>query len=246
MLILRSAETYYGNVQALKGISLHVNEGEIVALIGANGAGKTTTLRTISGLLSPRRGSVTFRGRSIAGSAPETIVRAGISQVPEGRRLFAPLSVWDNLLLGAYHLSRREKRSQMRESLERVYSLFPVLRERTPQLAGTLSGGEQQMLAIGRALMSQPQLLLLDEPSLGLAPRAARAIFEAIPRFRSQGLTVLLVEQNARAALQIADRAYVLETGRVVMEGSAKELLNQREVQRAYLGRGYRQVWEEE
>ena len=246
MLIMRSAETYYGNVQALKGTSLHVNEGEIVALIGANGAGKTTALRTISGLLSPRRGSVTFRGRSIAGRAPEAIVRAGISQVPEGRRLFAPLSVRDNLLLGAYHLSRGEKRSRMQESLERVYSLFPVLRERTPQLAGTLSGGEQQMLAIGRALMSQPQLLLLDEPSLGLAPRAARAIFDAIPRFRSQGLTVLLVEQNARAALQIADRAYVLETGRVVMEGSAKELLNQREVQRAYLGRGYRQVWEEE
>ena len=244
MLVLRSAEAYYGSVRALRGVSLHVNEGEIVALIGANGAGKTTTLRTISGLLTPRRGGVTLDGRSIAGLPPEEIVRAGISQVPEGRQLFGPLSVRDNLLLGAYHLSWREKRARVREDMERVYALFPVLREREHQAAGTLSGGEQQMLAIGRALMARPRLLLLDEPSLGLAPRAARAIFGAIPEFRARGLTVLLVEQNARAALQIADRAYVLETGRVVMEGSAQEMLNQREVQRAYLGRGYRQVWE--
>ncbi len=245
MLVLKTAVTYYGSVQALKGISLHINEGEIVALIGANGAGKTTTLHSISGLLVPRRGTITFDGRSIVGRAPEAIVRAGISQVPEGRQVFGPLSVTDNLLLGAYHLSWREKRARLHEDFERIYSLFPVLRERANQAAGTLSGGEQQMLAIGRALMSRPRLLLLDEPSLGLAPRAARTIFDAIPEFRDQGLTVLLVEQNARAALHIADRAYVLETGSVVMEGSAQELLNQREVQRAYLGRGYREVWEE-
>jgi len=245
VLVLTSVVTYYGSVQALKGISLHVNQGEVVALIGANGAGKTTTLKTVSGLLSPRRGSITFQGRSIGDWSPEAIVRAGITQVPEGRQVFGPLSVRDNLLLGAYHLSRRDKRARMRQNLEQICELFPVLRERAQQPAGTLSGGEQQMLAIGRALMAEPQFLLLDEPSLGLAPRMARAIFDAIPVFRSRGLTLLLVEQNARAALQIADRAYVLETGRVVMEGPAQELLNQREVQRAYLGRGYQQVWEE-
>jgi branched-chain amino acid transport system ATP-binding protein len=246
VLTVTSADVYYGNVQALKGVSLHINEGEIVALIGANGAGKTTTLRAISGLLAPRRGKAVFAGKAIGGLSPEAVVRMGISQVPENRRLFGALSVRDNLLLGGYHLAWGEKRTKLRGDLERVYELFPVLRERAQQLAGTLSGGEQQMLAIGRALTSRPRLLLLDEPSLGLAPRAARAIFDAIPQFRQQGLTVLLVEQNARAALQIADRAYVLETGRVVMEGSSQELLNQKEVQRAYLGRGYRQVWEEE
>ncbi len=244
MLVLTSAVTSYGSVQALRGISLHVSEGEIVALIGANGAGKSTTLRTISGLLTPSRGSITFRGRTIAGRPPDAIVREGISQVPEGRQLFTALSVRDNLLLGAYHLGWREKRAQVPAMLASIYALFPVLAERTHQPAATLSGGEQQMLAIGRALMGRPKLLLLDEPSLGLAPRTARAIFDAIPRFRSQGLTVLLVEQNARAALQIADRAYVLETGRVVMEGAATELLNQHEVQRAYLGRGH-QVFED-
>ena len=188
---------------------------------------------------------MTFCGRTIAGMPPETVVRSGISQVPEGRQVFGSLSVLDNLLLGAYRLGWREKRARLAEELARVYSLFPVLQDRAEQAAGTLSGGEQQMLAIGRALMSNPQLLLLDEPSLGLAPRAMRAIFDAIPKFQAAGLTVLLVEQNARAALQIADRAYVMETGRVVMEGSAQELLDQRDVQRAYLGRGYRQVWEE-
>ncbi len=219
MLILKSTVTYYGSIQALKGVSLHVNEGEIVALIGANGAGKTSTLRTISGLLPPRQGGVVFAGRSISGWSPEAIVRAGISQVPEGRQVFGSLSVTDNLLLGAYHLSWREKRSRLQDHLEQVHSLFPVLRERAQQPAGTLSGGEQQMLAIGRALMSRPKLLLIDELSLGLAPRIAQTIFAAIPQFRKQGLTVLLVEQNARAALKIADRAYVLETGRVVKAG---------------------------
>jgi branched-chain amino acid transport system ATP-binding protein len=246
VLVLTSVTTYYGSVQALKGVSLHVNKGEIVALIGANGAGKTTTLRSISGLLAPRRGSINFESQSIAGRPPEAIVRAGISQVPEGRQVFGPLSVRDNLLLGAYHLSLRAKRSRMKGNLEEIYGLFPVLRERAQQPAGTLSGGEQQMLAIGRALMAEPRFLLLDEPSLGLAPRMARTIFDAMPVFRDRGLTVLLVEQNARAALQISDRAYVMETGRVVMEGPAQELLNQREVQRAYLGRGYQQVWEDD
>lgn len=246
MLVVTSAVTYYGSVQALKGVSLHVNQGEIVAVIGANGAGKTTTLRMVSGLLPLRRGTISFEGRSIAGWTPEAIVRAGIGQVPEGRQVFAPLSVRDNLLLGAYHLGWRGKRVGLRARLEEVYQLFPVLAERAHQPAGTLSGGEQQMLAIGRALMGRPKLLLLDEPSLGLAPRAARAIFDAIPTFRDRGLTVLLVEQNARAALRVADRGYVMETGRVVLEGSAQELVDQREVQRAYLGRGYRQVWEEE
>ena len=245
MLTLTSVVTYYGNVQALKGISLHVDSGEIVALIGANGAGKTTALHTISGLLSPRRGTITFQGRPIGGRPPEAVVRAGIGQAPENRQLFTSLSVHDNLLLGAYHLPRREKRGGLQTMLETVYAMFPVLAERARMPAATLSGGEQQMLAIGRALMGRPKLLLLDEPSLGLAPRLARTIFEAIPRFREHGLTVLLVEQNARAALQIADRAYVLETGRVVMEGSAEEMLNRHEVQRAYLGRSYRQVWEE-
>lgn len=244
MLVLTSVETYYGNVQALKGVSLHVNEGEIVALIGANGAGKTTALHTISGLLAPRRGSITFLGKRLGGWSPEAIVRAGIGQVPENRQLFTSLSVRDNLLLGAYHLSWREKRTGLLSTLKTVYEMFPILAERARMPAATLSGGEQQMLAVGRALMGRPKLLLLDEPSLGLAPRMARTIFEAIPQFRAQGLTVLLVEQNARAALQIADRAYVLETGRVVMEGSAEEMRNQHEVQRAYLGRGYRQVWE--
>jgi branched-chain amino acid transport system ATP-binding protein len=245
VLILTSVETYYGNVQALKSISLHVNQGEIVALIGANGAGKTTALHTISGLLAPRRGSITFLGEPVGGRPPEAIVRAGIGQVPENRQLFTSLSVRDNLLLGAYQLSWREKRAGLSSRLETVYGMFPILAERARMPASTLSGGEQQMLAVGRALMGRPKLLLLDEPSLGLAPRMARAIFDAIPQFRAQDLTVLLVEQNARAALQIADRAYVLETGRVVMEGSAEEMANQQEVQRAYLGRGYRQVWEE-
>jgi branched-chain amino acid transport system ATP-binding protein len=244
MLVVTSVVTYYGSVQALKGVSLHVDQGEIVALIGANGAGKTTTLHTISGLLAPRRGRVEFEGRSIGGRPPERIVRAGVSQVPEGRQVFGALAVRDNLLLGAYQVRWREKRTHLHQQLERVYEMFPVLRERARQAAGTLSGGEQQMLAIGRALMGRPKLLLLDEPSLGLAPRMARTIFDAIPGFRQAGLTVLLVEQNARAALQIADRAYVMETGRIVMEGLAQELANQPEVQRAYLGRGYREVWE--
>ena len=232
----------YGGIEAVKGISLEVGLGEVVTLIGGNGAGKTTTLKTISGVKRPTAGSVTFRGERIDGLAAHEIVDVGICQAPEGRRIFPRMSVRENLLMGAY--GRRDG-AGIQEDLDRVWSLFPVLEERAAQAGGTLSGGEQQMLAIGRALMAQPKLLLLDEPSLGLAPRAARSIFDAIPRFRNEGLTVLLVEQNARAALQIADRAYVLETGRVAMEGSAEEMLNQREVQRAYLGRGSQQVWDD-
>lgn len=245
MLTLKSVVSAYGNVQALKGVSLHVNPGEIVALIGANGAGKTTTLRTISGLITPRQGSILLNSMMIGGHSPESIVRSGISHVPEGRQVFTTLSVRDNLLLGAYHLSRVEKQLRIRQDIERIFSLFPVLEERSQQPAGTLSGGEQQMLAIGRALMSRPTLLLIDELSLGLAPKVSKELFEAVARFRDQGLTVLLVEQNARAALRIADRGYVMETGHVVMEGLASELLEQREIQRAYLGRSHHDVWED-
>ena len=236
MLVVTSVVTYYGSVQALKGVSLHVNRGEIAALIGANGVGKTTLLHTVSGLLAPRRGRVEFEGRSIGGRPPEKVVRAGISQVPEGRQILGSLSVRDNLLLGAYHLSWRDKRAYLREQLERVCEMFPVLRERSRQAAGTLSGGEQQMLAIGRALMSRPKLLLLDEPSLGLAPRMARTIFEAIPSFRAAGLTVLLVEQNAHMSLRIAQRGYVLQNGRIALEDTGVGLLARPEVRAAYLG----------
>ena len=244
MLRVASAVTYYAHVQALKGVSLHVQPREVVAMIGANGAGKSTVLRTISGLTPAARGSVEFDGRDVTRATPEQIVAAGISHVPEGRQLFYPLSVADNLLLGAYRWPRRLKRSDLGEGLERVYELFPILRERRDQTAGTLSGGEQQMLSIARALMARPKLLLLDEPSVGLAPMVAREIFSTIARLREQGVTVLLVEQNARAALDVADRGYVLETGRVVLEGTAEELREDREVQRAYLGRGYRRVEE--
>jgi len=244
MLRVKSLVTYYGGIQALKGISLHVNDGEIVALVGANGAGKTTILNTICGIVPASAGEVVFDGRAVTNMAPERLVRLGLSQVPEGRQVFAPMTVADNLLLGAYHRSRAEKRERMKEDLEFVYSVFPILRERWKQRAGTLSGGEQQMLAIARALMSRPRMLLLDEPSVGLAPMVAREIFRVIARFRDMGTTVLLVEQNARAALGIADRGYVLETGKIILEDTAAELLRNKEVQRAYLGKGYRHVWE--
>ncbi len=244
MLKLQSVVTNYGRTSALHGVSLHVRPGEIVALVGANGAGKTTVLNTISGITPAAKGKVTFQDREITRFSAERIVRLGISQVPEGRQLFAPLSVRDNLLLGTYSLSAGQKRAHLQEDLERVSGIFPILKERAGQRAGTLSGGEQQMLAIGRALMARPSLLLLDEPSMGLAPRVMAEIFTAIAEFRTQGLTVLLVEQNARWALKIADRGYVLETGSIVMDGSAEELLENKEVQRAYLGKGYREVWE--
>lgn len=238
MLILKNLDVYYGKLHTLKKVSLHVNRGEIVVLIGSNGAGKTTLLSTISGLIKPSSGSIIYDGKEIAGEDPARIVRMGISQVPEGRLVFRPMTVEENLLLGSYHRYSLRNRSAVREDMERVYSVFPVLKQRKKQLAGTLSGGEQQMLAIGRALMARPRVLLLDEPSMGLAPNIIREIFRYIVDLqREYGLTVLLVEQNARSALRISGRGYVIETGRIVLEGTSEELLSNRDVQRAYLGR---------
>jgi len=245
MLKVRNLEAGYGPLKVLVQISLHVSAGEIVTLIGANGAGKSTLLRALSGLLNPAGGEVLFDGRSIRGLPAERVVDLGIALVPEGRQVFAAMSVRENLILGGYVAARRGRDGQVTSrAFEQVYELFPVLRERAEQLAGTLSGGEQQMLAMGRALMTDPRLLMMDEPSMGLAPLIVRDIFRAIQRLRDEGRTVLLVEQNARAALRIADRGYVIETGRLVLEGEAGFLLNDREVQRAYLGKGYREVWE--
>jgi branched-chain amino acid transport system ATP-binding protein len=241
MLRLKSVHTFYGNIHVLKGISLHVGPGELVALIGANGAGKTTTLKTVSGLVKARKGKVEFLENNVAGMAPNKIVRRGLSHVPEGRQMFAKMTVWANLELGAY----LEKNNDMlKERIRQVETLFPILRERKHQLAGTLSGGEQQMLAIGRALMGQPKMLLLDEPSLGLAPIVAHTVFKSIAQLRDEGMTILLVEQNARAALNISDRAYIMETGKIIMQGPSQELLNHNQIKRAYLGKGYREVWE--
>ncbi len=242
MLRLTSVDASYGRVRALRRISLHVDDGEIVTLIGANGAGKTTTLAVISGLMPAASGTITFGEQTVTNWGPSRLVRAGICHVPEGRQVFGSLSVADNLQLGAYStgLSRQEIRALMREQFER----FPRLEERRTQLAGSLSGGEQQMLALARGLMSRPKLLMLDEPSLGLAPIIAHQVMAEVQKLREEGLTVLLVEQNARAALRIADRGYVIETGRIVLEGSARDLLDNPEVQRAYLGKGYREIWE--
>lgn len=238
MLILKNLDVYYGKLHTLKKVSLHVNRGEIVVLIGSNGAGKTTLLSTISGLIKPSSGSIIYDGKEIAGEDPARIVRMGISQVPEGRLVFRPMTVEENLLLGSYHRYSLRNRLAVREDMEKVYSVFPVLKQRKKQLAGTLSGGEQQMLAIGRALMARPRVLLLDEPSMGLAPNIIREIFRYIVDLqREYGLTVLLVEQNARSALRISGRGYVIETGRIVLEGTSEELLSNRDVQRAYLGR---------
>jgi len=245
MLKVRNLEAGYGPLKVLKQVSLHVAAGEIVTLIGANGAGKSTLLRALAGLLEPRGGEVLFDGKPIRGLAAERAVGLGIALVPEGRQVFAAMSVRENLLLGGYVAARRGRdRAGTARALEEVFALFPVLRDRGEQLAGTLSGGEQQMLAMGRALMTDPRLLMMDEPSMGLAPLVVRDIFHAVSRLRGEGRTVLLVEQNARAALRIADRGYVIETGRLVLEGEAGYLLNDREVQRAYLGKGYREVWE--
>ena len=240
MLEIETLSVAYGAIQALRGVSLNVDEGSIVTLIGANGAGKTTLLRAISGLLRPASGRIAFDGREIAGRAPEDVVRLGISHAPEGRQNFATLAVRDNLLVGAYPVYYRHGTAGVRADLERVFALFPVLQRRQRQLAGTLSGGEQQMLAIGRVLMARPRLALLDEPSMGLAPLVAREILKQIRRLPEAGTTVLLVEQNARSALTIADRGYVIETGRVVLAGSADELKRDPRVQAAYLGRAAR------
>ena len=233
LLTVNELEAYYGRVCALHSVSLEVAEGSVAALLGANGAGKTTTLRVISGLLRPTRGSVEFDGKRIDGSNPDRLVRAGIVQVPEGRQIFADLTVRENLLLGRY--ARRDGGSARQES-QRVFDYFPRLGERLQQRAGTLSGGEQQMLAIGRALMARPRLLLLDEPSLGLAPLLVKEIFRVIGDIRAAGTTVLLVEQNAHMALSVADHAYVLETGRVILADRSAALRQREEVQRAYLG----------
>ena len=233
MLDIKDINVYYGAIHAIKGVSLYVNEGEIVTLIGANGAGKSTTLRTISGLLKPKTGSINFLGNNIAGMPAHKIVAEGISQVPEGRRIFAEMTVMENLELGAFI---RDDTKTIAQDLKKVFQRFPRLEERKLQLAGTLSGGEQQMLAMGRALMSKPKLLLLDEPSMGLAPLLIREIFNIIVDINKTGTTVLLVEQNANMALSIANRAYVLETGRITISGDAKELAASEEIRKAYLG----------
>jgi branched-chain amino acid transport system ATP-binding protein len=246
MLIIKNISTYYGQVHALTNVSLHLNAGEIVTLIGANGAGKTTVLNSLSAITPPKTGEIIFDGTNLTGISPDRVVDLGISQVPEGRQIFKPLSVEDNLELGAYlRFRRREGRGAIRKDIDSIFKMFPRLCERRKQVAGTLSGGEQQMLAIGRALMTKPRLLLLDEPSMGLAPLVVKEIFGVIEKLRSEkGTTILLVEQNAKAALAIADRGYVLETGKVLLEEKAAELLENKEVQRAYLGKEKKEIWE--
>ena len=243
MLRIRNLEAGYGKLKVLKSLSLHVDSGEIVTIIGANGAGKSTLLGTISGLIKAQSGQILLDGAEVAGTRTEAIVAAGCSLVPEGRQLFATMTVRENLILGAYVVSRR-KRGEIPGRLERIYSLFPRLAERSSQRAGTLSGGEQQMLAIGRSLMSDPKLIMMDEPSMGLAPLIVRDIFKVIGELRSQGKTILLVEQNARAALRVADRCYVMETGSFVLEGSSREMFDNKDVQRAYLGKDYKEISE--
>ena len=233
MLEVRDLVVNYGSINAIKKISFDVNEGEVVALIGANGAGKTTTLHTITGLLKAKSGSVMFEGTELLKTPPHKIVEMGMAHVPEGRRIFQQLSVYKNLTLGAF--TRKDKDS-IDATLKMVYSKFPRLEERKKQIAGTLSGGEQQMLAMGRALMSKPKIILMDEPSMGLSPLFVAEVFKIIEEIRASGTTVLLVEQNAKKALEIADRAYVLETGKIVLSGGAKELMNNESVQKAYLG----------
>ena len=241
MLKLKSLQAGYGRLPVLKGISLHVREGEVVTLIGGNGAGKSTTLRTISGLLRARKGAIEFAGHDLTRMAAEQIVTLGLALVPEGRRVFKTLSVTANLELGAYH---RSDQGQVRRDLEDLRQRFPILQTRAHQAAGTLSGGEQQILAIGRALMARPRLLMLDEPSMGLSPLMVTQVYAILAELKQAGTTILLVEQNARAALKVADRGYVLETGRIILDGAAAELREDPEVQRAYLGKGYREVWE--
>jgi branched-chain amino acid transport system ATP-binding protein len=233
LLEITDLNVYYGAIHALHGITFNLDEGEIVTLIGANGAGKSTTLRTISGLIRPRLGTVVFQGQDITMVPAEKIVQLGISQSPEGRKIFAPLTVRENLLMGAY---TRKDKNEIEQSMERVFHSFPRLKERISQLGGTLSGGEQQMLAMGRALMSRPTLLLLDEPSMGLSPILVQEIFNIIQEINSQGTSILLVEQNAQMALSVASRGYVLETGSIVLEGNSQDLLNNPQVARAYLG----------
>ena len=233
MLKVTDLQVYYGVIQALKGISFEVNEGEVIALIGANGAGKTTILHTVTGLINQKAGKIEFEGKDISHTPAYKIVAEGMAHVPEGRRVFAELSVYDNLMMGAY--TRKDKK-EIAETLAMVYKRFPRLEERKKQMAGTLSGGEQQMLAMGRALMSKPKIILMDEPSMGLSPIFVNEIFDIIKAVSASGTTVLLVEQNAKKALSIADRAYVLQTGKIILEGDAKVLMNDERVKKAYLG----------
>lgn len=233
MLEVKGLQVYYGVIQALKDVSFEVNQGEVIALIGANGAGKTTTLHTVTGLLPAKAGSIMFEGVDITKVPAHKIVEMGIAHVPEGRRVFAQLSVYENLIMGAY--TRKDKK-EIERNLENVYQRFPRLKERKNQRAGTLSGGEQQMLAMGRALMSNPKMIVMDEPSMGLSPIFVNEIFDIIEKVSASGTTVLLVEQNAKKALSIADRAYVLETGKIVLSGDAKELMNDDSIKKAYLG----------
>ena len=236
MLNIEAISTFYGSIAALKSISLNVTEGMIVSIIGANGAGKSTLLKSISGLIKTQNGSIVYKDQNIAGLPAHDIVRLGISQVPEGRQLFAHLTVMDNINLGAYHYYNRGNRPEVEKRIKDIFELFPILEKRSGQIAGTLSGGEQQMLAVARALMGRPELLLLDEPSMGLAPLIVREIFSVVKRLNQAGTTVLLVEQNAKAALNVAHHAYVLETGEIVIEGLAKDLLDNPKVKEAYLG----------
>lgn len=233
MLKVENLQVYYGMINAIKGISFEVNQGEVIALIGANGAGKTTILHTITGLISPKEGTIEFEGTNLTKIPAHQIISLGMAHVPEGRRVFQQLTVYENLELGAYILKDKQ---QIKKNLDYVYAHFPRLEERKNQIAGTLSGGEQQMLAMGRALMSNPKILLMDEPSMGLSPLLVNEIFKIIQEVSKDGTTVLLVEQNAKKALSIADRGYVLETGKIVLSGSAEELLNNEEIKKAYLG----------
>jgi branched-chain amino acid transport system ATP-binding protein len=245
MLRLVNVNSYFGLVHVLKNISMHINEGEIVTLLGANGAGKTTTLRAVSGLQPVRGGKIFYQGKEITGSFPEKLVELGIALVPEGRQLFRPMSVYENLELGGHIIYKLYGKRQLKTDIEGMFQLFSILKERKGQLAGTLSGGEQQMLAIAMALMARPKLLLLDEPSMGLAPLIIKDIFKIIAQLQEERkLTVLLIEQNANAALKIADRGYVVETGRIVLEETAKALMANQEVKRAYLGKDQKEIWE--
>ncbi|MBN1573838.1 MAG: ABC transporter ATP-binding protein [Deltaproteobacteria bacterium] len=244
LLKIRNLSTHYGKIRALDAVSMHIWEGEIVSLIGANGAGKSTLLNSISGIVGLSSGSIVFNDREISKRKPEEIVNLGISQVPEGRQIFDSFTVYDNIMLGAYLRRKSKEKKEIQKNLRDIFDLFPILEERKKQRAGTLSGGEQQMLAIARGLMAKPRLLMLDEPSLGLAPKITTEIMNVIKDLKNNNLTILLVEQNARAALKISDRGYVFETGNVLLEGRGEELLLDGDVKRAYLGRDYKEFWE--